>query len=157
MLKIFFGSRPYPSHQNFFYPSIIFYFLKDGARWRKAIVILSPLSDRDDEKIISRLKLAVNGVIKGYLLVALVQGLLMGIGLSFFGVPHPALWGVVAAIASLIPMIGTALVSIPAFIFLFLTPLMVLIYAPLPALASLLAFFSAILLATLIESNYSVI
>ena len=99
----------------------IFYFLKDGARWRSAIVILSPLSDSDDEKIISRLKLAVNGVVKGYLLVALMQGLLMGIGLSLFGVPHPALWGVVAAITSLIPMIGTALVSVPAFIFLFLT------------------------------------
>ena len=99
----------------------IFYFLKDGARWRQALVVLSPLSDSDDEKIISRLKLAVNGVIKGYLLVALVQGILMGLGLWLFGVPKPALWGVVAAITSLIPTIGTALVSVPAFIFLFLT------------------------------------
>ena len=99
----------------------IFYFLKDGERWRQALVILSPLADRDDEKIISRLKLSVNGVIKGYLLVALVQGVLMGVGLWLFGVPKPALWGVVAAIMSLVPTIGTALVSVPAFIYLFLT------------------------------------
>ncbi|MEK7569743.1 MAG: AI-2E family transporter [Patescibacteria group bacterium] len=98
----------------------IFYFLKDGARWREAVVVLSPLADANDEQIISRLRLAVDGVVKGYLLVALVQGLLMGVGLAIFGVPHPALWGVVAAIASLVPTIGTALVSIPAFIFLFL-------------------------------------
>ncbi|MBP6883695.1 MAG: AI-2E family transporter [Candidatus Pacebacteria bacterium] len=99
----------------------IFYFLKDGAQWRKALVILSPLADVNDEKIISRLSIAVNGVIKGYLLVAIAQGLLMGVGLSIFGVPSPALWGVVAAVTSLIPTIGTALVSIPAILFLFAT------------------------------------
>jgi predicted PurR-regulated permease PerM len=96
----------------------IFYFLKDGAEWRKALVILSPLSDQDDEKIISRLKLSVNGVVGGYLLVALAQGVLMGIGLWLFGVPKPALWGVVASITSLIPMIGTAFISVPVFIYL---------------------------------------
>lgn len=97
---------------------VIFYFLKDGAKWKKAIVVLSPLHDQDDEKIISRLKLAINGVIKGYLLVALIQGTLMGFGLWIFGVPNPALWGVLAAIASLLPTIGTALVSVPAIIYL---------------------------------------
>jgi predicted PurR-regulated permease PerM len=96
----------------------IFYFLKDGARWKKAIVLLSPLTDKDDEKIISRLTLSINGVIKGYLLVAIIQGTLMGLGLWIFGVPNPALWGVLAAIASLLPTIGTALVSVPAIIYL---------------------------------------
>jgi predicted PurR-regulated permease PerM len=98
----------------------IFYFLKDGANWRRALVVLSPLSDRDDEKIISRFKSSVSGVMLGYLLVALVQGLLMGTGLWLFGVPKPALWGVVAAVASLVPIIGTALISIPVFVYLVL-------------------------------------
>ena len=96
----------------------IFYFLKDGASWRNYLVNLSPLSDADDQKIISRLILAINGVVKGYLLIALVQGLLMGVGLTIFGVPNAALWGVVAAIASLVPMIGTSFVSVPAILFL---------------------------------------
>lgn len=100
---------------------IIFYFLKDGARWKRAVVILSPLSDKDDEKIISRLVQAVNGVIKGSLFIALIQGLLMGAGLWFFNIPNPALWGVVAAVCSLIPTFGTAFVSIPAVVYLFFT------------------------------------
>lgn len=100
---------------------IIFYFLKDGERWKKSVVSLSPLPDQDDEKIISKLALAVNAVMKGYLLIALAQGLLMGMGLWIFGVPNPALWGVVAAVASLIPTFGTAFVSVPAIIFLFIT------------------------------------
>ena len=100
---------------------IIFYFLKDGNSWKKAIIILSPLNDKEDEKIMSRLAFAVNAVIKGYLLVALIQGVLMGFGLWIFNIPNPALWGVVAAVASLLPTIGTALVSVPAIIFLFAT------------------------------------
>ncbi len=100
---------------------IIFYFLKDGARWKRYIVFLSPLSDRDDEKIISRLILSVNSVIKGTMLIALIQGLLMGLGLWIFNIPHPALWGTVAAVASLLPTIGTALVSVPAIMFLLST------------------------------------
>ena len=100
---------------------IIFYFLKDGAQWRKAIIVLSPLGDKDDEKIISRLAQAVNGVIKGSLFIALIQGILLGFGLWIFGIQNGALWGVVAAITSLIPTLGTALVSVPAIIFLFAT------------------------------------
>ena len=99
----------------------IFYFLKDGAMWREALIRLSPLADENDEKILRRLSRAVNGVFTGYLLIGLVQGVLMGIGLAIFGVPNPVLWGVVAAIASLVPTIGTSLVSAPMVIFLFAT------------------------------------
>ncbi len=99
----------------------IFYFLKDGARWRKALVVLSPLSDTDDEKIINKFSRAVNGIIKGYLFIALTQGILMGLGLALFGVPNPALWGLVTMITALVPTIGTAIISVPAIIFLFVT------------------------------------
>ncbi len=100
---------------------IIFYLLKDGARWRESIISLSPLVKEDDERIISRLTLAVNGVVKGSLLIALAQGVLLGFGFWIFNVPNGALWGVVAAVMSFIPTFGTSLVSIPAIIFLFAT------------------------------------
>jgi predicted PurR-regulated permease PerM len=100
---------------------MMFYFLKDGEKWKKAIIILSPLGDNDDEKIISSLTHSVNAVIKGFLFIAIIQGILMGTGLLIFGVPKAALWGVVASVASLLPTIGTSLVSIPAIIFLIST------------------------------------
>lgn len=99
----------------------IFYFLKDGHKWSKFLIKLSPLSDIDDKKIIDGFKLAVNAVMKGYFFIAIIQGILMSFGLWIFGVPNALLWGVVAAIASLVPMIGTAFVSVPAIIFLFIT------------------------------------
>jgi len=99
----------------------IFYFLKDGEGWKKALLKLSPLSGVADQKILDRLTQTINGVIKGYLLIAFIQGTLMGIGLTIFHVPNPAIWGVVAGIASIIPPFGTAIVSVPAVIFLFIT------------------------------------
>src|SRR3989344_4666918 len=100
---------------------IMFYFLKDGTKWKKTIVMFSPLKDTDDEKIVDRLTQSINGVIKGSLLIALAQGALLGFGFWLFGIPNAALWGVVAAVTSLLPTFGTALVSVPAIIFLFVT------------------------------------
>jgi predicted PurR-regulated permease PerM len=96
----------------------MFYFLKDGDHWRKSVILISPLSDSDDKKILHKLEQAINGVLKGYLLIALLQGALMGIGLAIFGVPHPALWGVLTGIASLVPTVGTGLVAVPAIVYL---------------------------------------
>ena len=47
---------------------IIFYLLKDGPEWKKALMAFSPLGDENDAKIINRLILSINGVIKGSLL-----------------------------------------------------------------------------------------
>ena len=99
----------------------LFYFLKDGSRWVREIVAISPLPNRDDKKILTKLAQGVDGVIKGYLFIAVIQGLLMGTGLAVFGVPNPALWGLVAMLTSLLPTIGTAFVSVPAIIFLLST------------------------------------
>ena len=99
----------------------IFYFLKDGESWRKTFLRLSPLSTADDEKILVKLSKTINGVVKGYLLIGIIQGVLMGIGLTIFHVPNPAIWAVVAGMASIIPPMGTAVVSVPAVIFLFIT------------------------------------
>lgn len=96
----------------------LFYFLKNGREWKEALIKFSPLSITADEKIMNRLIQAVNGVMRGYLFIAFIQGILMGIGLWIFGVPNPALWGTIAGIVSLIPTIGTAMVSIPAVLYL---------------------------------------
>jgi predicted PurR-regulated permease PerM len=99
----------------------IFFFLKDGDEWKNSLIKISPLSDKDDEKILTRLSNSINGIIKGYLFIAIAQGALMGVGLAIFGVPSPALWGVFSGFASLVPTIGTGLVAVPAVLFLFAT------------------------------------
>ncbi|MBP7770692.1 MAG: AI-2E family transporter [Candidatus Pacebacteria bacterium] len=105
----------------FVFLTAFYFLLKDGARLKEYLVKTSPLADRDDEMIVSRLQSAVSASVKGSLTIGLVQGVLVGIGFAIFGVPNAALWGAVAAIAALVPAVGTALVIAPAVLFLFLT------------------------------------
>lgn len=99
----------------------LYYFLKDGKRFAQSIMELSPLADTYDREIAGRLEQAINSVVKGSLLIALIQGVLTGIGFTIFGVPNPALWGTIAAIGALIPGVGTTIVLLPAILYLFFT------------------------------------
>lgn len=92
----------------------LFYLLRDGKHVRQTLIKLSPLSDAEDEKVFQRLERAVNSVIRGNFMIALTQGVLTMIGFSLFGVANAVLWGTVAAVAALIPGIGTGLVFLPA-------------------------------------------
>ncbi len=99
----------------------LFYFLKDGEHFRKYVIELSPLADGDDTTIFKKLSFAINGVMRGYILIAIIQGFLLGLGLYIFGVPNPVLWGVLAGIASMIPSVGTAIIALPAILYLYFT------------------------------------
>ncbi len=96
----------------------IFYLLKDGDSWRRNFIQLCPLSEENSNEILDKLKDAINRILKGSFLIAIVQGVLVSLGLAIFGVPHAALWGLVAGIASFVPTLGTSIVTIPSVLFL---------------------------------------
>jgi predicted PurR-regulated permease PerM len=56
--------------------------------------------------------------IKGTLVVGLAQGAIGGTAFAVLGIGAPVLWGVVMALLSILPVVGTALVWLPAAIFL---------------------------------------
>jgi predicted PurR-regulated permease PerM len=97
----------------------LFYFIRDGREFKKQIIALSPLMDRDDEHIFKKLEQAVYSVVGGSLIVGVIQGILTGIGFGLFHVPEPAVWGTMAAVAALIPGVGTSLVIVPGILYLF--------------------------------------
>ncbi|MES2437213.1 MAG: AI-2E family transporter [Patescibacteria group bacterium] len=98
----------------------LFYLLRDGDALKSHYLSLSPLSNKYDQEILERLSAAINSVIKGSLVIAIVQGTLAALGVWIFGLSNPILWGVCATIASLIPGFGTALVMFPAVVYLFI-------------------------------------
>ncbi len=97
----------------------LYFVLKDGIQLKKQLVMMSPLTDAEDMTIINSLQSAIRAVITGSLFVALIQGLLTGLGFLLTGVPNPTFWGTVATIAALVPGLGTALVIFPGVIYLF--------------------------------------
>ncbi len=99
---------------------IVFYFLRDGGKMVDYLKHLSPLRVRQEDYIIDSLKRVARGVLMGCLLVAVLQGFAGGIGLAIVGIPA-FFWGAMMALASLIPVLGTGLVWVPAVGYLFLS------------------------------------
>jgi predicted PurR-regulated permease PerM len=97
----------------------LYYLFKDGAKLKKYLISISPLEDKYDEIIITKLSQAINSVLKGSLSVAVIQGILTSIGFTLFGIPNAVLWGTMAAFAALIPALGTGLVLAPGILYLF--------------------------------------
>ncbi len=95
-----------------------YYLLKDGKKIVKTVTAMSPLPDSYDEEILSKLEKAINSIVKGALIIAIVQGILAAIGFKIFGVPSPALWGSITSVVALIPGLGVALVITPAIVYL---------------------------------------
>jgi predicted PurR-regulated permease PerM len=96
-----------------------YYMLKDGPKFLNAVVELSPLNNEDDEEILLRLRRAVDSVIRGSLIIAILQGTATGVGFAIFGVGNAVLFGAVAGVGALVPGIGTGIVIVPAVVYLF--------------------------------------
>lgn len=107
--------------QTFIMLLALFYLFRDGSAFRRYIVMLSPLANEYDERILKRLETAISSVVKGKLLIVVLQGILASIGFWLFGVPHAVLWGALTSLAALIPAVGVAIVFIPVILYLFLT------------------------------------
>lgn len=99
----------------------MFFFLRDGENFIEKLIDLSPMRDSYDREIADKVGLTVTSVIKGTVLIALIQGFLVGLGLFMFSVPNPFLWAAAASLCAFVPGLGTGLVIIPSVIYLFLT------------------------------------
>ncbi|MDD4271501.1 MAG: AI-2E family transporter [Patescibacteria group bacterium] len=99
----------------------LYYLLKDGHKIKQAAIKYSPLADTDDKMILNKLELAISSIVRGNFTIAFLQGFLTTIGFTIFSVPNAILWGTAAAIASLIPSVGTSLVFIPAIILMYVS------------------------------------
>ncbi|MFL6195644.1 MAG: AI-2E family transporter [Thermoanaerobaculia bacterium] len=92
----------------------MFYFFRDGKDLLRRVRFLIPLGSEYKNAIAARFSSVARATVKGTLLIALVQGTLSGLTLWVFGVGSPILWGVVATMMSIIPLVGAWLVLYPA-------------------------------------------
>ena len=97
---------------------ILYFFFRDGEEMARRAVGLIPLEEDHKKKLVQHLSQVTRAVVYGSLLTALAQGALVGIAFAITGLPSPIVFGVVAAVVSLIPMVGTGLVLAPAAIVL---------------------------------------
>jgi len=100
---------------------ILFFLLKDGERLGAYLMKIFPLGDEKEKMIFFSFTSTTRAIIKGTVIVSLVQGLLGAILFATAGVPSPILWGTLMAILALIPAIGPGLVWVPVGVILLLS------------------------------------
>ena len=99
---------------------ILFFFFKDGPRIALSLKRAVPLDEVNEERLWRTFRGVSRSIIRGSFGTAAIQGFISGIAFAIVGIPA-VFWGVATAIASLIPPVGTALVLVPATLYLFLT------------------------------------
>lgn len=92
----------------------MFFMFKDGDIIIERIKVLSPLPDKHEERLFKKFYEISNATLYGIFLTAIVQGTLGGIGFAIVGIPNALFWGTAIAIFSLVPVVGTGIVWLPA-------------------------------------------
>jgi predicted PurR-regulated permease PerM len=95
---------------------ILFFTIRDSERAFRALRELVPLEDRDKKRLFEHLASVTRALVYGTGVTAIVQGTLVGLGFAVVGLPSPIVFGVLAALAALIPLVGTPVVWVPAVI-----------------------------------------
>jgi len=100
---------------------VTYFLLRDGDRIGPAIVRALPLKPAIAQRIADKFVAVVRATVKGSGVVALVQGALGAVTFWIVGLPAALLWGMLMAIAALLPAIGPAIIWGPVAIYLLAT------------------------------------
>lgn len=98
--------------------SIYFLFL-EGNSVTRTILDLSPLTDKHEAKLIVEFKNMIYATVYGYLLTALVQAGLAGIGFAIIGMSAPLVFATITFFMSLVPILGATSVWLPISLYYF--------------------------------------
>jgi len=98
---------------------LLYFFLRDGDEMMARSRALIPLDDARKERLFQQLSNVTRAIVVGTSLTALAQGVLIGIGFAIAELPSPVVFGVLAALLSMLPVGGAAFVWGPAALWLF--------------------------------------
>jgi len=113
---------------------VAFWLLKDGDKLRRGLLSVLPGRLRVNVEFgLDAVGVVIGGYVRAQLLLALIIGLLAGVGCAIIGVPFPLVVGLAAGIFELIPIVGPFAGGAVAI-------LLALTVSPALALATLVAF-----------------
>lgn len=97
---------------------LLFFILRDGKRLYAPSLDLLPLQRKKTGEIYDTVYDTVHATFIGIVLVAILQGTLLGITFWALGLPAPLLWGSVAILLCMIPFAGAPIVWLPTSVIL---------------------------------------
>jgi predicted PurR-regulated permease PerM len=99
----------------------MFFLLRDGDDFGRQLRSLLPLPPAECDRLLRDTRDLVIASVGAGLLVAAIQGLIGGVAFGLVGIGAPVFWGLMIAFCSLIPVVGAALVWVPAALWLLLS------------------------------------
>src|SRR5262245_36667837 len=99
---------------------VLFFMLRDGHIFGRHLRRILPLPPDECDRLMRNTRDLVVASVGAGLLVAVAQGFIGGMAFWLIGLGAPAFWGVVIGFCSLIPVVGSAIVWVPAAIWLLL-------------------------------------
>jgi predicted PurR-regulated permease PerM len=95
----------------------VYYMLSSRGQWASFRTYI-PFSAKTADTLRDRFMSVTQAMLLGTVLVALVQGTIVGVGLAIVKLPNPLFWGMIAVFASIVPLVGSTLVWGPAVLIL---------------------------------------
>lgn len=96
----------------------LFFFIRDGKNIAKQVGKAIPFKKKTKAKLKKEIISSIRGLMLGLLIIAIIEGILSFIGFTIFNIPNPLIWSFVIAILAIVPLLGPALVYVPASIYL---------------------------------------
>jgi predicted PurR-regulated permease PerM len=96
----------------------MFLLFRDGDRMVARIPDLLPFDRARSEALLLRIRDVIYGGVYGVVVIALLQGALLGGMFWLLGIPSAALWGMVTVVTSVLPIFGAAAVWVPGAVYL---------------------------------------
>jgi predicted PurR-regulated permease PerM len=93
---------------------LLYYFLKDADSFLDWLAERLPLRDHVRRELFEETRNITRAVLVGHVLVAVIQGLIAGVGLFVLQVPNAALWTVVMVVMAILPIVGSFVIWGPA-------------------------------------------
>jgi len=100
---------------------VVFFLFRDGAQWAYRAGALLPLSPEQVARLYKNISDTIIANVYGILSVGVAQGVLAGVALRIIGMQSSLLLGLATGFASIIPVVGSALVWVPVTIYLLVT------------------------------------
>lgn len=97
---------------------VLYFMLIGGKKMEKYVNGILPFNRENKKDILQEFHRVVRSNAIGVPLLAVIQGGAAMLGYFIFGVPSAFLWGVLSCFATIIPIIGTAIIWIPLFLYL---------------------------------------
>ncbi len=98
---------------------LLYFLFRDGHLLYLNLSQMLPFEQNLMDDFKNQMKLVISSILKGNIFISILQGFFLGLGFFIAGIPNVLLYGFFGSIFSIIPILGTSIVWMPACLYLY--------------------------------------